>query len=329
MRSSSLLFGVLAAAPLALLSGCKSEGSPPPAEPTPAEVAAAEAAAAQEGAPAGAREGKVRTLVQGFIDSARGALERGDAQAAREALLNAYELDPSNAQVKSMLDRVEQELGASSSTIGDVARAAADQERVRRAQARLEVENRVAESKRAQAAGDMDGAIRALQDAELILRWNPYLGGATESGISEQSLRQQIEQLTAERASRERDLLAEREQRALMEKAEREREERERSQNLVNRFLRQANDAFYAERYKEAASLADEVLKLQPQHVEAAELKLTALEASHAQDADHLRSRFNEQWRETFDLLDMMDAPVLDDLSFPEQSEWARIANQG
>ncbi|MBL8841597.1 MAG: hypothetical protein JNL90_08730 [Planctomycetes bacterium] len=275
------------------------------------------------------RAQKVATLVQGYLDNAKAALGRGDAEAAHAALLDAYEMDPGNTEIRNLLDSVSVQLGKRASTVGDVARAAADQDRVRRQQARLEVENKLVESEKRRGQGDYEAAIRALQDAELILRWNPYLGGTTDMGVTEASLRERIAELTAARATQERDIAAEREQRALAEKSAREAEERERAQNLVNRFLRQANDAFYAERYKEAASFCDQVLDLQPNHVEASELKLTAQQAWHAAEQDQYRTAYKDHWREIFDQIELMNTPVTEDISFPVKSEWEKIVGQG
>jgi general secretion pathway protein D len=329
MRTSPSLLGALAAI-AAAIGGCRSNDGANATSPTGAAPAAGESgAAARQEIPATARDQKKQALVEGFLANARSAMEKSDWDAAHSALVDAYEIDPGNEEVKLLLDRVEVQMGRRPGSVADVARAAQDQERVRRAQARLEVENKVTEAERARAAGDLDGAIRALQDAELILRWNPYLGGVTESGTTEAGLRQRIDELTAQRATRERDIAAAREQRAAAERVEREREERERSQNLVNRFLRQANDAFYAERYQEAATFADQVLEIQPDHAEAADLKQTALEAAHAADSESYRTKFKDHWREVFDAISEMNTPVLDELSFPSRSEWERIANQG
>ncbi len=336
MRTSPPLLGALA---VALLGGCKSGGDGAPASsgaapavaavPTGPDMRSGGGGAAAQGGAATLHDQKVRTLVEGFMSNAQAALEKGDLETARSALLDAYEMDPGDSRVKELLDRVEVQLGRKSTTVGDVARATADQERVRRVQARLEVDDKVTESERARAAGDLDGAIRALQDAELVLRWNPYLGGATESGITEQGLHDRIAELMAAKASQERDVAAAREQRALVEKEEREREERERAQNLVNRFLRQANDAFYAERYKEAATFCDQILDLEPRHTDAAELKQTALEALHSTESDQYRIQFKDHWREVFDQIALMNTPVLDDLSFPTKAEWEQISDRG
>lgn len=336
MRMSPPLLGALTAASLSVIGGCSSSpdgassstaGAAPAGGAAPA--AAAGSAAQDPAQPGSLRSQKVATLVQGYLDSARAAIARGDSEAAHSALLDAFELDPGNSEVKNLLDAVAVDLGKRQGTVGDVARAAADQDRVRRAQARLEVENKILAAENARAQKDFDGAIRSLQDAELILRWNPYLAGATDMGVTEQSLRERIEALSRERAAQQRDVAAEREQRALLEKSARETEERERAQNLVHRFLRQANDAFYAERYKEAIAHCEQVIALQPEHVEAAELKLTAQQAWHAAEQDQHRVSYKDHWREIFDEIERMNRPVTEEISFPSQAEWNRIASQG
>jgi general secretion pathway protein D len=339
MRTSPSFAVVLACAALASLGGCKNSGSganetPAPAgdtaaKPAPAPTAGGDAAAPQEGAPPQVREQRSKTLVDSFVADAKAALSRGDLQSAHEQLLNAYELDPANGDVRALLDSVNLQMGKRPSTVGDVAQQAADQDRVRRIQARLEVDNKVAQSDRMRESGDLDGAIRAMQDALLVLRWNPYLGGSTESGHTEQSLQLRIDSLTAARAARDRDVAAAREQHALEEKTAREREERERSQNLVARFLRQANDAFLGERYKEAADFCDQVLQVEPGNEEARELKQTALQAWRATEQEQVRASFKDHWREVFDQIGLMDAPVVDDLTFPSKDDWTVIVNRG
>src|SRR5262245_32951362 len=166
MRRYTPAFGALSFTAL-LLAGCKSGDKHEAPSSTPVANAPSAAPAGAQGenqVPAGVRDAKTQTLVNGFVDEAKAALSRGDAAAAHTALVNAYELDPTNEQVKTMLDSVDQQLGNRSSTVGDVARAAAEQNRVRIAQARLEVENKITESDRLRQEGDLDGAIRALQD---------------------------------------------------------------------------------------------------------------------------------------------------------------------
>lgn len=334
MRTSPPFLGALTAASLSVIGGCSTSTESPATQPAGDAGAGTVAAAPVTTGSAASGEQSVRTqkvatLVQSFVDDARAKLSRGDVEGAHQALLDAYEMDPGNRDVKGLLDAVGVELGKRPSTVGDVARAAADRDRVRRIEARLTIEDKITLSNRYAADSDYDNAIRALQDAELVLRWNPYLGGTTDSGVTEAQLKAMIADLSAKKASQEREIAATRDQRALAEKAEREREERERAQNLVNRFLRQANDAFYAERYKEAAAFCDQVLDLQANHVEAAELKSTAQKAWHAAAQEEFQTSYKDHWRETFDQIDLMNTPVTDDISFPSKAEWEKIAGQG
>lgn len=339
MRTSPPILGALAAATFALCAGCSSgngganteepaaPGAPQgdkAAKPAPAKPTDAQAAARQ-----GARSQQVSDLVAGFVADAKTRMSSGDLEGARTSLSHAYEIDPSNAEVKTLLDSVDTQLGKKSGNVGDVVRAQADRDRVRGVEARLQVEDKIAESKRLKETGDLAGSIRALQDAELILRWNPYLGGTTDSGVTAASLHQQILELQASRDSAERDVAAERERRAAAEKKEQEDEERAKTQNRIQRFLAQANDAFYAEKYDQAVASCDAILTLEPKHEEAAKLRAVALDALNTSQLDSYRSQFKDQWREVFDQIDMMNAPVLDDLTYPSAADWQAIVARG
>jgi type II secretory pathway component GspD/PulD (secretin) len=338
MRTSPPILGALAAATVALCAGCSSgnggEKSGEPAaggaqEQKGAAAAPAKATPQETQARQGARSQQVSDLVAGFVADAKTRIAAGDLAGARTSLSHAFEIDPSNPDVKAMLDNVDRQLGNKSGTVGDVVSGQADRDRVRRVEARLEVDDKMAESKRLKETGDLPGAIRALQDAELILRWNPYLGGTTDSGVTEASLHKQILELQASRDAAERDVAAAREKRAAAEKKEREDDERNLTQNRINRFLAQANDAFYAEKYEQAVASCDAILTLEPKHEEAAKLRAVALDALNSTQLDSYRGQFKEQWREVFDQISMMNEPILDDLSFPSAADWQAIVSRG
>jgi general secretion pathway protein D len=332
MRTSPPFLGALTAASLAV-AGCTTNSDSPASAPTGGETkdgaAVPAAAPSTQTGEQSLRAQKTAALVESYLADAQAKRSRGDVEGAHQALLDAYEMDPGNEAVRTLLSASSVELGKRPATVGDVARGAADRDRVRRVAARLEVEDKVTTSSRHEATGDFDGAIRALQDAELVLRWNPYLAGTTDTGVTEAQLKSRIAELMAKKAAQERDIAAERDQRAMAEKSEREREERERAQNLVNRFLRQANDAFYAERYKEAADFCNQVLDLQSGHVEAAELKITAQKAWHSAQQAQFQTSYKDHWREVFDQIDLMNAPVTEEISFPGKQEWEAIALRG
>ncbi len=339
MRTTPPRLAFFAVVLLGLFGGCKTSDNTPEAKaataeaPTPAPIEAAVAAPdpvaePQEEAGGGdLRENKVRVLVEGFLDNARNALERGEIEAAHAALLHAFEMDPDNEEVQDMLDRVSVQRGEGGVT-GATGRSAAELNQVRRAQAALEVERRVDESRRLREAGDLDGAVQALEDALLIVRWNPYLG-ADRAGHDVSSLEDRLQRLRIEQERQRRQRLAQREQRALAEKEEREQEERERIANQIRSFLASANDAFYRERFKEAETFCAQVLALDPTHEEALELKSIAAEARHASLQKEYHSQFRHHWRETFDDLEYDDLPFNELLSFPSEEDWDQIEKRG
>ncbi len=331
MRTSSPILGALATtvALLGCTSGDHTENAPADASGAASQAKGGAAAAAQEPGRQEARGQRSATLVTGFVADAKARMEKGDWEGARTSISHAFELDLSNAEVNSLRNAIDAKLGNRGGNVADVARQQEDLDRVRVTEARLEVENKLIESKRLKDGGDLAGAIRSLQDAELILRWNPYLGGSTESGTTEKSIHDQITQLQGEKASTERNVSAEREKRAAEEKREREGEERQRTQSLVTRFLNQANDAFYAEKYKESATFCDKVLEIEPKNADAARLRSIALDAQHNSELDKYRADFKNHWREIFDQIDHMDEPVMDDLAFPSADYWSRVVSRG
>ena len=342
MRTNPGLLALLAASSLAI-AGCKTGdstgSSSSDSASTSEEVASAKTrtepepsavAPALQDAQGDVRQQRDTVVFDGLLSEAKAHLENSDLQAARELLLQAYELQPSNVEVQNLLDRVAIQLGEHSAAIGEVSRSAMQMEEVRRQQARLEVETKVTEADRAAEAGDLDGAIRSLEDAALVLRWNPYItSGADDMGLTEENLRGRIAELRGRRDAEARALREEQERRALAERQEAEREERNRLQNTIERLLRQANDSFYVERYKESIAYCEQVLDLDPDHEEADSLKNIAADAMHASLEQQYSSDFKYHWREVFDELELDMRPVTETLSFPGADDWDRISRRG
>jgi type II secretory pathway component GspD/PulD (secretin) len=341
MIKSPRAWVLVAVAPLAVMVSCRTAdnsgsaepeakamtASSPASSPLPASTSSSAAPTSQD---QGLREQRADTLVGGMLNKAETALANGDLEAARDWLSHAFEVDPADEQVRALLDRVSAQLGERPASVRDVARRAEDLDNVRRAQARMELERKVAEANQLRDSGDLDNALRALEDAALILRWNPYLVNATEeTGLSLTDLQGRIGELRDERDAVERERTMERERRALAEKSEREREERERVENTIERFLNKANDAFYRERYKEAETFCEQVLDLEPAHEEAKGLKRIAADARHSALEQQYRSEFKYHWREVFDKLELDMKPVTEMMTFPSKREWDRIKTRG
>jgi len=336
MRTSSFVLAAVAAANLSFLSACRSgdstETSTAKALGVPSPVDSLEPAAAQEEEPQikSLRDQKIQVLVASFVDETKQAMQIGDLEKAYTAVSHAIELDPGNPEVMNLHEMVSLQLGRREATVGEIRRSAEDVQRVRSAQARLEVENKRVESRRLADQGDLDGAIRALEDAQNILRWHPYvIGPSDEAGNTEKTIHEEIEALRRQRVDLENNRRAELERIALSEKAEREKEEQQRTQNLLVQLMRKANESFHIERYREAESYCDQILELDPEHKEAAELKTIAADAFHAAVEEKSAYDFKYHWREIFDKLEFDNLPVVDLVQHPSKAEWQRIKNRG
>jgi len=150
-----------------------------------------------------------------------------------------------------------------------------------------------------------------------------------ESGQSEDSLRKQLDTLRRDKRDGERENDARRRQLAMAEKEEKENAEVERIDRLRANFLLKANDAFMADRYREAITFCNNVLDLDPNHGQASELREIANESLHASLQRQYRSDFRYHWREIFDELEYDDLPQTELVTFPNRGEWQRIAARG
>ena len=132
MSTTPSLLALLAVLTLAMLAGCKTGE----ADDEPAPVAQGETPEGEPGRRPQAGDDvqgqKLEVLVQGFLDNARAALAEGNLEAAHEALSHAFEIDPSNPEVQTLLESVSIRMGQREGTVGALARDAEDLNRVRR-----------------------------------------------------------------------------------------------------------------------------------------------------------------------------------------------------
>ncbi|MEW6741122.1 MAG: hypothetical protein AB1486_00035 [Planctomycetota bacterium] len=273
------------------------------------------------------RAERTQALVAEFLRLGREQLERSELKEARESFAGALELDPSNAEARALFDQAGALLGERPETVGAIARAAGEREMVRRAQARIEVERHVREGEMALERNDFDTALRAFENALLIVRWNPHL---EESGqATEQEVNARLDSAREAKADFERKREEELRTRALEEEKEREQQELARTENRIARFRMLANEAFLQDRHAEAEKYCDEILRLDPENKAAADLKEVAVNARHDKADRDTRAAYRDNWREMFDELRYKNMPVTESITFPDEEAWAKIAGRG
>ena len=265
-------------------------------------------------------------LVDKFIADGRALLEQNKLEEAYEQLAHALELDPDNDEARDLFNQVGSLLGNQAATVRNISDQARDRTVVRRAMNRIKAEELVKLSDVLMEQGDYDTAIRNLEDALLIVRWNPYLDEGT---LEESAILGKLE-LSREK-KKDRDLAREREvqDRVFKQKQQQEKEEQEYLADLIKRLQIDANNAFLNDRYKHCELCLEELLKHDPDNQEAADLLALAVKARHEEAKTETRQEYRRQWRKTFDEIEFGDLPTNELLTFPSESDWEKVSRRG
>ncbi|MEM6567675.1 MAG: hypothetical protein AAF957_04660, partial [Planctomycetota bacterium] len=267
---------------------------------------------------------KSKALSQQFAARAAEALDRSDLQTALELYSEAIQLDPANQEARDGFRRVEAMIGdplavGAENFTSDTQRIA-----VKQALTRSRAEQANARGDAAVAAGDFDTAVESYRQAETILRLDPLI--ATES-LDERVIRAKLEEAIELRDESER--LAIEQQRAAAEEevARKEAAERDRLRNKLRTYYDNAQRAFRAEKYGDAAQYANLILVADPGNETAQELLEIAREAGHAKTDERLRREYREEWLRTFDDLRTQDVPQNDALVF-DLDRWKEVSQR-
>jgi len=272
------------------------------------------------------KEDRITVLVEKFIADGKALLEQNELDESLNQFANALELAPDNLEARELFNRVGGMLGDRAATVHDISSQAADRLTVRRAMNRMKAEELVNKSDYLIEQGNYDEAIRNLEDALLIIRWNPYL----DQGLLEESA--VIGKLDmAKSSAKDREMARDREiqERIFQKQQEKEIEEQEYLSNLIKRLQIDANNAFLNDRYRHCELCLEELLKLDPDNEEARDLLNLAIKARHDLTKENTRQEYKKQWRKTFDDIEFDDLPVTDLLTFPSDEEWEKIARRG
>ncbi|MEC8495927.1 MAG: hypothetical protein VXZ39_13440, partial [Planctomycetota bacterium] len=166
--------------------------------------------------------------------------------------------------------------------------------------------------------GDFDAAVLAYRQAQTILEYNPL--------IANDSLDERIVTARLDEAIKLRDenSALELERKRAEAAAEIERRELDAKNQLFSKleqYYKNADAAFRAERYDEAAYQAGLILERDPGNELATRMVEVAREAGHAKASERIRRDYREEWLRTFDDLQTQDVPQIDTLKF-DKDRW-------
>jgi len=262
-----------------------------------------------------------RVLADQYIKVGDADLEKADLEGALANYSNALEVMPSSQEARDRIHKVEALMGNRYAQAGDFIKDAQNAEIVRRAQARLSAEAAQRKGDEAMKLGEYDQAVQHYREAQLLLRYHPLI--ATES-FDEQLISGMLER-AAQMSADAKVADVERARREAEEaKLEKERAQREYRENKLQTLYNQANEAFLNENYQRSEALMDQVLLEDPGNEDAEKLRAAAQLARHNKRDETTRRNYREQWKRTFDELDMLDVPQSDSIVF-DAKRWKEV----
>jgi len=263
-----------------------------------------------------------QALVAEYLEIGDERLDQSDLEGALTAYSQALDVDPSSAEARARLRRVEALMGDSFAGAADYLDDLSVRESVRRAQARIAAETAIEAGNRALADGEYDVAIEQYREAQLILRFHPLIANDSLDEERVTGLLNRAIDLEEEAAEEEE---LRREEQARAAKAERERAEAEYVENQMRTLYNEANRAYMRDNFKRAEDLANQILLLDRHNKQAMTLRDNARLQRHKQTDQRLREQYREQWIRTFEELDTMDTPQVVPLEFDDLKRWSQV----
>ena len=267
------------------------------------------------------REERRRALAEDYIERGQRELDRHRYEEALSSFSSAMELDPTNQEARRLLGTARTLMGDRFAAIGDTIQDETDRILVKRALARLQIDEFATKGDKASAEGRYQDAIDQYRQAEAILRWHPMIADeslderilAGKVDEAEQRLeRQRSETMRAEKAQAELTRLAT----EAAEAAQREEE--------LRTYYEKANQAFLNDRFEATERFTKYILIRDPGNEAAQNLLEIAREARHQEIDEKRRKDYREQWLKTFDELDTLNVPQTKALKF-EHIRWKEV----
>ncbi len=227
-------------------------------------------------------------LVQNYVLTAQGLRSKGQLQAAKLELLKAKELNPNDADVRTLLASVQAELGEPAGSITTYGEEQAKLRQIGEERARANVEMQLQKATAAMNERNYAGAIEELRLAALTIE--------LKDQVDWQGLPQQVAEAkaAAEKAYDEQQRASQaRQNEELAERLRAEYQQKEaRRRAQVDALLQQAQIAFEARRFAFAQELSYKAMQLEPQNAIAAEMHNASLKASRdAVNEDYYQQR--------------------------------------
>lgn len=326
--SESLLpLTILLAAACATTPGTTGTTDTPDADAAPIEVERTQAATASDDLAEQAQllslsQQKQAFLVDRHLDNARSLMDRLLLEDAETELAQALDLDPDHLGAKQLMAEVGALLGRPAGEVASVTGELRDRFALRTQQLRAEAEDSLRQGKLMLARGDYDAAIGELTICLNHIRWAPY--SVDWRGVEEEAT------AILARAKRDRDSVvtaqrveAQRQSHAALQVEEQAK--RGRDEMVTATMVERAITAFEDADYDEAIDHAEQALRRNPRHEQAAEIRSAAFRAGREKvQSDYVEAKREQfaRWREEMRALMI---PWTQVVTLPDQDRWAEI----
>ncbi len=265
-------------------------------------------------------------LAKAFLDQGDHLLDQADLQGALSQYAQALEVMPSSDLAREKIRKVQTLMGTD--RFAEAAQGMKDlqaQETVRRAQARMAVEDATVQAKVAMTHGDYDTAVEKYHEAQTILRYHPLIA---DDSMNEKIVTSLLEDAAKEAANAKQAVAARQKADAEAEKAKKEQEQRDYRENQIKMLYQKSNQAFLADNYATAEALANQILAMDPGNSAATKMRDIARTAKHQKTDELTQRNYREQWRRTLEEVDQSDVPQIDPLVFDDPDRWLDVSQR-
>jgi type II secretory pathway component GspD/PulD (secretin)/Flp pilus assembly protein TadD len=258
-------------------------------------------------------------LARQLTEEGRRFLEAGRTKEAYRSFSKALDLDPKNDAAQELKTQAGQVLGRRREQADDAFRNAVEMYRVKVQQALVEVRSLYGKGKQHYAKAEYEDAINCFESVLNIIRWMPYHVDLTGyKNLASMFIK------NSKRLKRSRDLEMRRRNEQITRKLaeNEERKRRERLEGRIRILFENANLQFSREQYGETERLCRQILRLDPYNRDARMLQTIAKESRHSKESDKNLATLRENWKQSFEDIEMAMVPQVDVVAFPDYDEW-------
>ncbi len=280
---------------------------------TPSAPALQDGGIADHAARIQVRREQQRALAQRLVEEARGHLDRANLEEALVSYSSALDLDPSNEQARAGLRQTQSILGDPYSQAGMTMESEVERTIVRRAQARLEVEEYSRKGDQALREGDYQAAAEEYRNGMNLLSIHPLISNEDmDMNLMRERMNQAIqlrnenEDLSFRRAEEEAEALRQRQEEAAQ--AQRER--------TMQAQYDEAHTAYLRDDFDTAETYTNIILAQYPDNERVRRLREVIRDTRFSQRDAAQRKRLREKWQVTFDELAQENVPQTQALKF-------------